>query len=117
MSQQKLLIFYGLVVTVFVFLFLGLRFKKNRPTPLNLRKTRSSNTKDVDGSEEEELNVYFLFQGCMRDAHEVIGIPAGSSIHEVEKAFKESCRRSPESREILEKAYAAIHEKMTPGNQ
>ncbi len=114
MNQQKFLIFYGLIAIAFTLLFVRLKFKKNRPTPLNLRKTRSSLVKNMDIDYEEELNVYFRLHGQMWDAYEIIGLPAGSSMVEVEEAYaRELLRQGQQAREMLDKAYEAIHRKLS----
>ena len=114
MSQQKFLIFYGLIAGFFTLMFLRLKFKKDRPTSLNLRKTRSSPTKNIETQNEEELNIYFKFQGKMWDAYELIGVPAGSSLAEVEKAYTEiSSQRDDSSRELLDMAYKTIRQKLS----
>ena len=113
MSQQKFLIFYGLIVTVFTIMFLRLKFKKDRPTSLNLRKIRTSSGKNIDVDTEEELNIYFRFQGQMWDAYEIIGLPAGSSLAEVQKAYERASVENNHSEEILTLAYGAIQKKLS----
>ncbi len=93
-------------------MFLRLKFKKDRPTSLNLRKTRSSPTKNIDINNEEELNIYFKFRGQMRDAYEIIGVPAGSSMNEVERAYNRKSSQDNPSRELLDMAYKAIEQKL-----
>ena len=113
MSQQKFLFFYGLIAVFFTLMFLRLKLKKDRPTSLNLRKIRSSQAKNVEVNNEEELNIYFSFQGKMWDAYEVIGVPAGSSMAEVENAYTKASNQDNPSEEILDKAYKAIHKKLS----
>jgi hypothetical protein len=65
----------------------------------------------MDMSHEEELNVYFNFNGHMWDAYEIMGVPAGSPMSDVEMAYiKARTRIDEESKEILEMAYEAIHQ-------
>ena len=112
MSPTKFLIFNGLFVLALIVYFLYGKSKKPRPTRLNLRKTQFSPVKDVDISDEEELNVYFNFNGHMWDAYEIMGVPAGTPMSDIEMAYvKARSRIDQESKEILEMAYSAIHEK------
>lgn len=117
MSPVKFLILNAVVVTVLVFLFLRLKRKTHRPANLNLRKTTFTPVKDVDINDEEELNVYFNFNGHMWDAYEILGVPAGAPVSDIEMAYlKCRTRIDEESKEILEMAYAAIHEKLSRNN-
>lgn len=112
MSMGKFLILQGVVVILLALLFL--RGKSNRPKPakLNMKKTRFSPVKDVDVNDEHELNVYFMHNGYLWDAYDIIGVPAGSPMSDVEMAYiKSRTRIDEESKEILEMAYNAIHEK------
>lgn len=113
MDPAQFLILNGLVVIALaVFFFMG-RSKKHNPTSLNLRKTQFTPVKEMDINDEEELNVYFNFNGHMWDAYEIIGVPAGSPLSDVEMAYIKSRNRiDEESKEILEMAYAAIHERV-----
>jgi hypothetical protein len=70
-------------------------------------------SKDVDINDEEELNVYFMHNGYLWDAYDIIGVPAGSPMSDVEMEYMKSRMRiDEESKEILEMAYSAIHEKV-----
>ncbi len=113
MSPTQFLILNAFVVTLLVILFLNSKRQKQQPSRLNLKKIQFSPAKDVDISNEEELNVYFNFNGHMWDAYEIIGVPAGSPMSDIEMAYlKCRMRIDNESKEILEMAYAAIHEKL-----
>lgn len=55
------------------------------------------------------LNVHFNYNGHDFDAYQVLGIPAGSSLENVEIAFRQALEKSdPASREFLEAALRAI---------
>ena len=112
MDQGSFLIFYALIVTSLVAFFLHSKSKKPKPSRLNMRKVKFTPIKDVDINDEEELNVYFMHNGYLWDAYDIIGVPAGSPISDVEMAYiKSRTRIDEESKEILEMAYDAIHEK------
>ena len=89
--------------------------KKQQPQPskLNLRKVQFKPVTDIDINDEQELNVYFNFNGHMWDAYEIIGVPAGSPMSDIEMGYLKCRNRiDDESKEILEMAYAAIHQKL-----
>lgn len=116
MSPTLFLVVNALVVTVLAGLFLAAKRQKPRPTRLNLRKGQFKPVQDVDINDEEELNVYFNFNGHMWDAYEIIGVPAGSHMSDIEMAYlKCRMRIDEESKEILEMAYAAIQQKLNRG--
>ena len=87
--------------------------QKAQPSSLNLRKVQFKPVQEMDINDEEELNVYFNFNGHMWDAYEIIGVPAGSPLSDIEMAYlKCRMRIDDESKEILEMAYEAILEKI-----
>ncbi|MCB0378127.1 MAG: hypothetical protein KDD33_06520 [Bdellovibrionales bacterium] len=113
MDANDFLILNAVVVTILVGLFLLSKRSKATPTSLNLRKGNFTPVTDIDINDEEELNVYFNFNGHLWDAYEVLGVPAGCPMSDVEMAYiKARMRIDDESKEILEMAYAAIHEKV-----
>ena len=58
---------------------------------------------------ERPLNVVFNYNGHSWDAYEVLGLPAGSSPENVEKAYRESLKTvDAGSKSFLEAAYRAI---------
>ena len=101
------------VVSLLVLFFLQSKAKKPKPSQLNLNKVKFRPvSKEVDINDEEELNVYFMHNGYMWDAYEIIGVPAGAPMADIEMAYiKCRTRIDEESKEILEMAYQAIHEK------
>ena len=65
----------------------------------------------IEGSEvkERDLNVVFQFNGHSFEAYEVLGLPAGSSKSEVDKAYSQALREAEEeSKEFLKLAYNSI---------
>lgn len=65
---------------------------------------------DKEPSKEEvQLNVMFNWNGHSWDAYEVLGIPAGSHLNQVTKAYEEEmAKMDEESRAFIQKAYQAI---------
>ncbi len=60
----------------------------------------------------KNLNVMFMYNGHSWDAHEVLGVPAGSKMPAVQAAFELALKQSkPESHPFLETAYNAIRSK------
>jgi hypothetical protein len=113
MSPIKFLILNAVVVTLLILYFMKAKRSKLQPTKLNLKKTTFTPVKDLDINNEEELNVYFNFNGHMWDAYEILGVPAGAPISDIEMAFlKARMRIDEESKEILEMAYEALHQKI-----
>lgn len=113
MSPLKFLILNGVVVTLLVLYFLWGKKSRPKPSKLNLRKGNFKPVStDIDINDEEELNVFFNFNGHLWDAYEVLGVPAGSPMSDIEMAYIKFINRiDAESKEILEMAYQAIQEK------
>ncbi|MEM7647450.1 MAG: hypothetical protein AAF203_11110, partial [Pseudomonadota bacterium] len=107
------LILNTVIVTFLALYFYRGKSKRPQPTKLNMRKTKFQPvSKEVDINDEEELNVYFMHNGYLWDAYDIIGVPAGSPLSDVEMAYlKSRMRIDEESKEILEMAYNAIHQK------
>lgn len=61
-------------------------------------------------SQMKVLNVMFIYNGHSWDAYEVLGVPAGASIHIVTEAYQSALKRcaGPDSVQFLETAYKAI---------
>lgn len=83
------------------------------------RSSRSyKNSGSQRGSRSEEtsqglriLNVVFVWNGHPWDAFEVLGVPAGSSLKEVESSYRDLVRRTDaQSRAFLDAAFTSILE-------
>lgn len=75
----------------------------------NIQEVSDTTVPGMNRPDEVELNVIFQFNGHSFDAFEVLGLPAGSNIDSVEKAYKQllaNCDK--ESREFYDFAYKAI---------
>ncbi len=66
-------------------------------------------------SKERHLSIHFNFNGHSFEAHEILGVPQGCSLVEVEKAYQQALlKNQSDSKEFLEMALIAIqksHEK------
>jgi hypothetical protein len=71
-----------------------------------------NNIKDFQFSSESQkikaLNVIFNFNGHSFDAHEIIGVPAGSKFEDIRVAFNKSIQKNPGQRVMLIAAMSAI---------
>lgn len=71
------------------------------PPPVQLKTDSSAN--------EKNLNVIFTWNGHDWDAYEVLGLPAGSSMDEVIKAYDEALASvDVQSQEFIHRAYQSI---------
>ena len=116
MSAETFLIINAVIVSLLAaYFFLG-KPKRPKPAALNLKKVQFEPvTKEVDVADEQELNIYFMYNGYMWDAYEILGVPAGSPMADIEMAYlKNITRIDKESKQILEMARTAIREKIAP---
>ncbi|MEI7973341.1 MAG: J domain-containing protein [Bdellovibrio sp.] len=108
------------IILIGVVCFLGLLFwlgrspSALRPTRLNL-KARSSSEKELRPEEVPKgfriLNVVFVWNGHPWDAFEVLGVPAGSSLQEVETSYRDLVQKTDaQSRPFLDAAFTSILE-------
>ncbi len=86
--------YFVLVNSALVIMLLYLFFKDRKQKP-NSKFDINKKSKPLDSSsffktEGKELNVLFNFNGETFDAYEVLGVPAGSPLDEVEKAYKKT---------------------------
>ena len=97
----------------------GRRSAVAKPSALNLKAKTASDflphavaPLSADKTGERQLNVVFVWNGHPWDAHEVLGVPAGSSLEAVQAAYKDLIRRTDsQSRPFLDAAYTAIIKK------
>ncbi len=69
----------------------------------------------LDFGGEEELNILFNYNGHLWDAFEVLGVPAGSGLEMIERAYEQSVNSmDPSSRELIDLAYQAIQQRLNP---
>jgi hypothetical protein len=75
-----------------------------KPSALNLRRGSEAGMKN--------LNVIFMFNGHTFDAYEVLGVPAGSQLEAVEKAYREMTTKSSGDAEFFAAAISAIRDQV-----
>ena len=84
-----------------------LRLKNPRPRPNQPTVTVKPHANDV--ASEKSLNVFFNYNGHSWDAYEVLGVPAGSSLDAVRRAFhKAQSKQNGEAYDFVEAAFRAI---------
>lgn len=123
--KVKEFLIFSFVLLVVLVAYMLYRPKK-QPSRLKLRDSKdggkvdfSSLGIDVEGFEDgdapstaKEINIIFQFNGHSFEAYEVLGLPAGSSLREVEKAYRDSLNeKDMQAQEILHFAYRAILKK------
>lgn len=134
MTPQEFFYFQIGVALFLVILFVTIKKKAPPPTPLDLKEEShrhslaAVDTKpaapnpyrnykkpiaSVPVRKAKELNVMFMYNSHSWDAYEVLGIPAGSSLEEVQRAYIKMVEQSkPESVEFLTTAFEAIKKKL-----
>lgn len=129
-SQAFLWVNLGIVLLV-VALFLIGRNRVSAPSKLNLRKQTQKSSSSVqaargfdsqgnpnfkaqpgNSSKEKNLNVIFMYNGHNFDAHEVLGIPAGSKWEAVQQAYEKAKLVQGSDLEFLEAAFTSIRESL-----
>ena len=119
-SQEVIGLFVGIGV-IFVFLFSFRRFSgiKN-DTRLHLKKKRTDSAErhildpatleeSNGGLKMKSLNVLFIYNGHSFEAHEIFGIPPGSSMKTIEEAYQKlQATVQPDSREFVNTAYKVL---------
>ena len=128
-NVKNFLIVNGIVVLALVFYFLKRR--NNQPTVLKMKKSAGSEVAAVSQSVPEpqeailngerpkgrDLNVIFVFNGHPFDAYEALGLPAGSPMPAVKRAYEDSVKKvNADSREFIDKAYESICRKTGSGH-
>lgn len=125
MINSQLLLFINLAIGLLLVLyFLSGRHKPKAPTRLNMRapktKTQASVILEPEPGQPivskpeptRNLSVIFMYNGHDWEAHEVLGVPQGASMHQVTKAYQQLVLKSdPRSLQFFEMAYSAISEK------
>lgn len=125
--RNHFLVFYGAVVTLVVFSLLLLKRKPAQPTRLNLKRGKAPSGRaaaqegpvHAGGAEvyEEDfepsvrvLGVMFNYNGHSWEAYEALGLPAGSSVPDVQKAYEKICSElsARGDEEFFKAAYRAI---------
>jgi hypothetical protein len=108
-SQVVLGISIGLIA-IFALLFWRLTRAAPGPTALRFKNGMKSifDHGSATGGDVKNLNAVFMYNEHSFDAYEVLGIPAGSNMAVVQKAYKEALDKKTAEREFIETAYQAI---------
>ena len=84
----------------------------NPPTPSRMTVLEPENVIDLKQHQAKNLSIYFVYNGHEWEAHEVLGVPAGSSMHKVTEAYQKLIVTSdPSTFEFYESSYQAILKK------
>lgn len=136
MINSQLLLFLNLGFGLLLVLYFVLgRPKPKQPTKLNMRAKDSGDKKTQvlepespktlavqqaeprevgrsEGSRSEgsrSLSVIFMYNGHDWEAHDVLGVPQGASMHEITKVYQELVKKTDaRSLQFYEQAYNAI---------
>jgi hypothetical protein len=111
-SANHFLILNGVIVTLLLVYFFGFR-GKSAPARLNFKKSETP-LQTLEKAQEDAsgrvLNVMFNYNGHSFDAYEVLGVPAGSTLQEIEQIYSQSLQQlvDPSSKQFYKTAYEAI---------
>ena len=80
--------------------------------PPKMTVLEPENVIDLKSHQAKNLSIYFVYNGHEWEAHEVLGVPAGSSMHNVTAAYQKLIVTSdPSTFEFYESSYQAILKK------
>lgn len=126
MINSQLLLYLNLGIGLLLVLYFVLgRSKPKPPTRLNMRAKDSEGKKPVilEAEDQQEvaiasnephetsrsLAVMFMYNGHDWEAHDVLGVPQGASMHQITLVYQELIKKSDaRSLQFYEHAYAAI---------
>lgn len=117
-SQLLLYLNLGFGLLLVAYFILG-RPKAKQPTRLNMKAT---STEPVTGTPQvleavqnehsesgRDLGILFMYNGHDWEAHQVLGVPQGASMHQVTMAYQQLIKKADvSSLPFYEQAYAAI---------
>lgn len=87
--------------------------KKPKERTLNFAKNKQNAPESSSGA-ALALNVFFNFNGHSFDAYEALGVPAGSTLEEIQAAFQKSIQGTDaSSQEFFSAAFNAIKQSQT----
>lgn len=113
----------GLYIAVFILGFFLFRKKKPLPSKLDLSgfkgrvkskslgAIRKVEAEVVDEAPEQDSPHIFRFRAEKHDAFKVLGLPMGASIKEIKRAYQLKMLESPDSIELVGKAYEVLIQK------
>lgn len=101
--------YYASILILALVLFTRRRQQRSMRLRLGGSTSQSGRGRLATQNQERVLNVVFNYNGHSWDAHEVLGIPAGSSFDKVKAAYQASLAKvEADSHAFLEAAYQAI---------
>jgi hypothetical protein len=125
-GQQEFLLINFILIAIFGVLFLVGRRSALKNSP-NFKMTADyaesqnkaklkvigENLEDLNSEKIKSLNVMFLYNGHIWDAHEVLGIKPGCSIDEIKVAFEKVISKNDAgAHEFIKTALAAIFQNL-----
>lgn len=113
MINSQLLLYVNLVIGGLLVLYFILgRHKPKEPVRLNLRAKDSNKQQLLDPEtvpQSRSLGIMFMYNGHDWEAHEVLGVPQGASMHQVTAVYQQLIKTAhKDSLAFYEQAYAAI---------
>lgn len=119
LNANQFLILNGAIVTLLLIFFFFSKTKQ-QPSRLNFKKgdtPLSQAQKALEGSAGNSLNVIFNYNGHSFDAYEVLGVPAGSTLEEIQQIYQKNRQISdPASQEFFRVAFESIKQHLQANN-
>lgn len=111
-NPDSVITIIGVVVILLIGFFL-IPISKPKERTLNFAKNKGKTPENASG-QPLALNVFFNFNGHSFDAYEALGVPAGSTLEEIQLAFQKSIQSAdPASQEFFAAAFNAIKQSQT----
>lgn len=111
-NSDSVITIIGVVVILLIGFFL-IPISKQKERTLNFAKNKGNSSGNGAGP-ALSLNVFFNFNGHSFDAYEALGVPAGSTLEEIQTAFQRSIQSAdPASQEFFAAAMNAIQQSQT----
>jgi len=115
MLSQTLLVCWALIVILLGFSFFRLSRRRRRPSKLNMKAGNASlqpAPAGLDPQDATTLDCWFNYNGHLWEAHEVLGVPAGASFGEIQKAHQDLvAEMGLSSRALLDYALKSLEKK------
>jgi hypothetical protein len=111
MQASAFLLLNGVILVGLVLRLLMAR-KPAAPTPLNITKSAYKpvvKTQSSENTGEKTLNCYFMHNGLMMDAFEILGVPSGADKDTCYRAYVD-LRSSRKEASVVEGAWAALQQ-------
>ena len=83
--------------------------EKSHPPKMTVLEPENENVINLKSYATKNLSIYFVYNGHEWEAHEVLGVPAGSALPQVTEAYQKLIITSdPSTFEFYESSYQAI---------